>query len=105
MKVADDVSKPITSSVTKWETVLVTGKVILGKMKLVRRIFQGDCLSPLIFVLSMISLFIMGSVKPVYDLGKKSGFFNHLLFTDEMRNNLLFNHLLFTERMRNNWTH
>merc|ERR1712080_4637 len=49
-------------------------------------IFQGDSLSPLLFVLAMIPLtMILRKEKVGYDLGKKTGIVNHLLFMDDLK--------------------
>ena len=51
-----------------------------------RGIFQGDSLSPLLFVLSMVRLsLILRKVNAAYDWGKKECKVNHLLFMDDMK--------------------
>ena len=48
------------------------------------RIFQGDSLSPLLFVLSMVpSSLILRKVNTSYECGNKEYKLNHLLFMDD----------------------
>ena len=55
-------------------------------MKIKRGIFQGDSLSPLLFVLILIPLtMLLRHVKVKYDLGKQQGKINHLLFMDDLK--------------------
>ena len=53
-----------------WRTELSSGGVRLGDVNIRRGIFQGDSLSPLLFVLSLIPLtLVLRKVKASYDLG------------------------------------
>ena len=54
----------------------------LGNVKIQRRIFQGDWLSLLLFILALIvHSLVLRDVKAGYDLGKKKGQVNHLWMT------------------------
>ena len=65
---------------------MMAGGKVIGNVKVKRGIFQGDSLSPLLFVLALISLTpILRKVKVFYDLGKHSGKINHLLFMDDLK--------------------
>ena len=58
----------------------------LGEVNVKRRIFQEDSLSPLLFVLSMVSLsLILKKVYACYKWGKKEYKLNHLLFMDDLK--------------------
>ena len=46
----------ISNSMANWKTVLTSGGTDLGQVDIRRGIFQGDSLSPLLFVLIMLPL-------------------------------------------------
>ena len=84
--VADNIRVLIERSMEKWETKLTSGGAELGKVKIRRGTFQGDSLSPLLFLLSVIPLsLVLRKVKAGYDLGKNQGVINHLLFMDDLK--------------------
>ena len=69
-----------------WETELTESGKILGTVNIKRAIFQGDSLSPLLFIVTLIPLsMVLQEVKAGYDLGKRKGFLNHLLFMDDLK--------------------
>ena len=54
-------------------------------MKLIRGIFQGDFLSPLVIVLALIPLgLILKKAKAAYELSESEEKINHLLFMDDL---------------------
>ena len=56
----------------QWNTELMSGEQRLGNVRIRRGIFQGDSLSPLLFVLAMIPLTLMlRKTKLFYQLNKK----------------------------------
>ena len=58
----------------------------LGEVNVERRIFQGDSLSSLLFVLSMVPLsLILRKVNGCYKWGKKEYRLNHLIFMDDLK--------------------
>ena len=62
---------------------LTSNGEVLGEVDVKRGIFQGDILSPLLFVLSMIPLLlILRKVNICYEWGKKG---NDLLFMDDLK--------------------
>ena len=54
--VAENVKSSLVNSMEKWKVILYSGNSELGKYKIKRGIFQGDLLSPLVFVLALIPL-------------------------------------------------
>lgn len=65
---------------------LTAGGEKLGEVNIKRGIFQGDSLSPMIFVLALIPLStIIKKMKGGYSLGKIREKINHLLFMDNLK--------------------
>ena len=65
----------------KWKLELSSNGVPLGNTEIRRGIFQGESLSPLLFVLCMGALsLILRKVKFDYEFGDKLTKLNHLLF-------------------------
>ena len=54
--VAENTKNFLVNSMNKWKLELTSNGVSLGNAEIKRDIFQGDSLSPLLFVLSMVSL-------------------------------------------------
>ena len=58
----------------------------LGEVDIRRGIFQGDSLSPLLFVLCMVPLtWLLRRAKAGYEWGNKGFKLNHLLFMDDLK--------------------
>ena len=53
---APNVTAILKSTTTDWKTELVPGDINLGEVNINWGIFQGDFLSPLLFIISLISL-------------------------------------------------
>ena len=85
--VAENVKKLLSESMRTWRTELTSGNISLGQVKIKRGIFQGDSLSPLLFVMCMIPLtYILREEEAGYRLGKtKNRKINHLLFMDDLK--------------------
>ena len=84
--VADNIQKVIGKSMETWRTNLTANGEDLGEVKIRRGIFQGDSLSPLLFVLALVPLsLVLRKVKDGYDLGGNKGKVNHLLFMDDLK--------------------
>ena len=65
--------------------MLCSGNSELGEVEIKRGIFQGDSLSPLVFVLALIPLsLILRKAKAAYEFSKSKEKINHLLFMDDL---------------------
>ena len=83
--IAENVKKFLIDSMKTWKTELTSSGERLGVIHIRRGIFQGDSLSPLLFVLSMIPLtLILRKSTAGYDLAKEFKV-NHLLFMDDLK--------------------
>ena len=70
----------------QWSLLLTANGEDLGEVNVKRRIFYGDSLFPLFFVLSMVPLsLILKKVNACYKWGKKEYKWNHLLFMDDLK--------------------
>ena len=76
----------ISESMKHWNTELNAGQSRLGNVKIKRGIFQGDSLSPLLFVMTMIPLtLVLRKTNIFYEVRKKRKRINHLLFMDDLK--------------------
>ena len=68
------------------EAELTSNGVSLGNVEIRRGLFQGDSLSPLLFVLRMVpSSLILRKEKFHYEFGDKKTRVNYFLFTDDLK--------------------
>ena len=76
----------LRKSMSTWKTELTSYGKSLGTVSIKRGIFQGDSLSPLLFVLCMIPLtLILRKAKAGYEFEHKCQKINHLLFMDDLK--------------------
>ena len=84
--VADNLKELIRRSMPRWKTILTAGKQELGEVSIQRGIFQGDCLSPLLFVICLLPMsMILRKCKAGYQLERGKTKINHLLFMDDLK--------------------
>ena len=84
--VADNVRSFLEKSMKKWKLLLTLNGSDLCEVDVNRGIFQGDSLSPLIFVICMIHLsLLLRKVKASYEWDRKEFKPNHLLFMDDFK--------------------
>ena len=73
-------------STKTWITNLTANDECLGKVNIRRGIFQGESLSPLLFVLALFPLsMILRKVSARYEMTKDWCRINHLLLTDDLK--------------------
>ena len=86
--IAENMGSLIKRNMGNWCMVLNSDGKNLGNVKIAREIFQGDSLSPLLFVLVMIPLTILLRKEMFgYRLTKDTSdnILNHLLFMDDLK--------------------
>ena len=68
------------------ESNVVCRELELGEFDIKRGVFQGDSLSPLMFVLALIPLsLILRKAKAAYEFSRRKVKINHLLFMDDLK--------------------
>ena len=87
VKVSENIGRLIENSMANWSTLLTANGEELGQVKINRGIFQGDSLSPLLFIIIMLPLtIILRKEKLGYKFGgQNSQLINHLLFMDDLK--------------------
>ena len=84
--IAENLKTFLQKSIQQWRLSLTSSGDDLGEVNVKRGIFQGDSLSPLLFVLCMVPLsLILKKVNACYKWGKKEYKVNHLLFMDDLK--------------------
>ena len=82
--VADNISHFLSKSMESWQTILMSGNEELARVYIQRGIFQGDPVSPLLFVIGLSH--ILRKVNAGYQLGKgQHKKINHLLLMDDLK--------------------
>ena len=84
--VSEEIRRIVKESMTFWEVELTYGNDVLGEVTNDRGIFQGDSLSPLLFVILLIPLtHILRKASPGYEFANSKEEINHLLFMDDLK--------------------
>ena len=84
--VPENIKSLLVDSMEKWRVMLCSGNSELGEVEIKCGIFQGDSLSPLVFVSALILLsLILRKVKAAYEFSDSKEKINHLLFMDDLK--------------------
>lgn len=82
--IATNVKRILINSMNNWNTLLSSGNISIGQIDIKRGIFQGDTLSPLLFVIALIPLtLVLRKTRFAYNLNGEQ--INHLLFMDDLK--------------------
>ena len=70
----------------KWSTILTANGITLGQINIRRGIFQGDSLSPLLFILALVPLStVLRQTEKGYQTSKTANKISHLLYMDDLK--------------------
>ena len=84
--IADNIIELIEESMKHWKTELTANGTPLGQVEIKRGVFQGEALSPLLFVIVLIPLSIVIRQTGIgYDIGMENHKISHLLFMDDLK--------------------
>ena len=82
--VAENIKSLLVNSMEKWKVMLCSRNSELGEVYIKRCILQGDSLSPLVFVLTLIPLSLILR-NAAYEFSESKEKINHLLFMDDLK--------------------
>ena len=85
-RICGELVSVISSSMSMWKTTLTCGGQVLGNVTICQGIFQGDSLSPLLFVLLLLPLsIILRDTNKGYTVNRSLPKVNHLLYLDDVK--------------------
>ena len=85
-KISHEVIKFVEQTMKTWREELTAGGRSIGKTKIQRGIFQGDALSPLLFIIAMMPLkHILRKYATGYKLSRSQKKINHLMYMDDIK--------------------
>ena len=84
--VAENIKSLLVNSMEKWKVMLCSANYELGEVEIKGGIFQGDSLSPLVFVLALIPLnLILTKAMAAYEFSESKEKIYHLFFMDDLK--------------------
>ena len=84
LKIASNIRKTIENSIRHWHTTIELNGASIANVKIYQGIFQGDSLSPMLFVMSIITLrWILNNQKNRYKIDKYN--IKHLIYMDDLK--------------------
>ena len=86
-KVAGNITSFLSNTMVHWKTNLTCNGNELGSIEIKRGIFQGDALSPLLFIISMLplSFLLQREERLGFRFGSFGQLINHLFFMDDLK--------------------
>ena len=82
----EKIRRLLAESIKSWRVELISGEENMVEVNIRRGIFQGDSLSPLLFVVCVLPLtHILRDAAPGYHFASNGQKVNHLLFIDDLK--------------------